>query len=213
MAERASWRTLAEMDVQFARSQRRAVARRRLLRPAGSGMRSVRLVLAAAAVFAVVGELGGLDRLAEAQSRNSRARLTQEARPVCPVPTRFRRAFTAAAHDANLPLALLVAVAYEESRMDPAARSHRGAEGLLQLMPATAAELRLDHRVPRTNVLAGARYLRQMLDRFGSLELALAAYNAGPTAVAHAGGAPGGETLTYVANVQRRLGALGTACA
>ena len=200
------------MDLEFARSHRRALARRRLLRPAGSGMRTVRLVLAMAAVFAVVGELGGLDRLAEAQSRNARARLADRVADRCPVPARFRSAFVAAARDAQLPLALLVAVAYEESRMDPAARSHRGAEGLLQLMPATAAELRLDHRVPRTNVLAGARYLRQMLDRFGTVQLALAAYNAGPTAVERAGGAPGAETLTYVANVERRLAGLATAC-
>ena len=88
--------------------------------------------------------------------------------------------------------------------MDPNARSHAGAEGLLQLMPETARELQLDISVPQTNVLAGARYLRKMLDRFGNVELALAAYNAGPTAVAHAGGAPGAETITYVANVRER---------
>ena len=52
-----------------------------------------------------------------------------------------------------------------------------------------------------SNVLAGARYLRLMLDRFHSTDLALAAYNAGPTAVARAGGAPSAEVLTYVAKV------------
>jgi soluble lytic murein transglycosylase-like protein len=52
-----------------------------------------------------------------------------------------------------------------------------------------------------TNVFAGARYLRQLLVRFGSADLALAAYNAGPSAVAQAGGAPSGQTVTYVANV------------
>jgi soluble lytic murein transglycosylase-like protein len=50
-------------------------------------------------------------------------------------------------------------------------------------------------------VLAGARYLRLQFDRFKSSDLALAAYNAGPSAVATAGGAPSGETLTYVADV------------
>jgi peptidoglycan DL-endopeptidase CwlO len=54
---------------------------------------------------------------------------------------------------------------------------------------------------PATNVLAGARYLRRLLDEFQSPDLALAAYNAGPTAVAEAGGAPTQETLDYVANV------------
>jgi soluble lytic murein transglycosylase-like protein len=70
-------------------------------------------------------------------------------------------------------------------------------------MPTTAAELRLNPDRPRTNVLAGARYLRKMLDRFESPDLALAAYNAGPNAVQRSGGAPGTETLAYVANVNR----------
>jgi soluble lytic murein transglycosylase-like protein len=70
-------------------------------------------------------------------------------------------------------------------------------------MPATAAALELDPDLPQQNVLAGARYLRQMLDRFETPDLALAAYNAGPTAVEATGGAPGQETLTYVANVNR----------
>jgi peptidoglycan DL-endopeptidase CwlO len=52
--------------------------------------------------------------------------------------------------------------------------------------------------------LAGARYVRLMLGRFHSTDLALAAYNAGPAAVAKAGGAPSAETLTYVANVTRQ---------
>ena len=50
-------------------------------------------------------------------------------------------------------------------------------------------------------MLAGARYLRLLLDRFHSADLALAAYNAGPAAVERAGGAPSGQTITYVANV------------
>ena len=54
---------------------------------------------------------------------------------------------------------------------------------------------------PASNVLAGARYLQQLLQRFHSTDLALAAYNAGPTAVAEAGGAPTAGTLDYVANV------------
>jgi soluble lytic murein transglycosylase-like protein len=53
-------------------------------------------------------------------------------------------------------------------------------------------------------VLAGARYLRQMLDRFGTVDLALAAYNAGPTAVQRAGGAPTLATLRYVKDVEAR---------
>jgi peptidoglycan DL-endopeptidase CwlO len=113
----------------------------------------------------------------------------------------FRPAFVRGADDAGLPLALLVAVAQVESRMTPGARSSADARGLLQVLPSTGAALQLDVSRPATNILAGARYLRRLLDEFQSPDLALAAYNAGPTAVARAGGAPSQETLAYVANV------------
>ena len=119
----------------------------------------------------------------------------------CPLPQRYRGAFELASRETALPLPLLVAVARVESRVDQGARSGRGAQGILQVLPSTAAALGLDASHPRTNVLAGARYLRQLLDRFGSADLALAAYNAGPAAVVRSGGAPGSETLLYVANV------------
>ena len=119
----------------------------------------------------------------------------------CPIPKQYRTAFEAAANDTNLPIALLTAVAQVESRFDSGAMSAAGARGLLQLMPTTAAELNLDADRPDTNVLAGARYLNGLLERFHSTDLALAAYNAGPTAVAKVGGAPNDESLTYVANV------------
>jgi soluble lytic murein transglycosylase-like protein len=121
----------------------------------------------------------------------------------CPVPVRYREAFRTAAQDSTLPVALLVAMARIESNLEHSARSDAGAIGLLQLMPATAAELELDPGLPHENILAGARYLRQMLDRFKRPDLALAAYNAGPAAVEETGGAPGAETLAYVANVNR----------
>jgi soluble lytic murein transglycosylase-like protein len=128
-------------------------------------------------------------------------RSTQISERSCPLPRRFRPAFELAARDTDLPMALLVSVARVESNLRAHARSDAGARGLLQVMPATARELALDPDHPPSNVLAGARYLRLMLDRFHSTDLALAAYNAGPTAVAKAGGAPSAETLTYVANV------------
>jgi soluble lytic murein transglycosylase-like protein len=121
----------------------------------------------------------------------------------CPVPQRYREAFRAAARDSTLPVGLLVAMARVESNLQHSARSEAGAIGLLQLMPRTAAELELDPGHPQENVLAGARYLRAMLDRFERPDLALAAYNAGPAAVEDAGGAPGAETVAYVANVNR----------
>jgi soluble lytic murein transglycosylase-like protein len=119
----------------------------------------------------------------------------------CPFPVSLRGIFEAAATDAALPPAMLYAVAKVESNLHPDALSAAGARGLLQVMPATARSLDLDPDEPSTNVLAGARYLRQLLDRFDSSDLALAAYNAGPTAVAAAGGAPSGEVVRYVANV------------
>ena len=145
--------------------------------------------------------------VANAQSAKQPVRKAGRASPAaqnrCPVPSRYREAFEAAAKDTNLPIALLVSVAHVESNFNHRARSEAGAQGLLQVMPQTAAELRLNPDRPETNVLAGARYLKTMMGRFDSADLALAAYNAGPSAVEQAGGAPGSETVTYVANVNR----------
>jgi len=126
----------------------------------------------------------------------------------CPIPARFRSAFTRAARDTGLQLSMLVAVAQVESQFRPNARSGADARGLLQVMPTTARELRLDVDEPSSNVLAGARYLRLMLERFQRTDLALAAYNAGPTLVDRLGRAPSTETQTYIANVQQRWAAL-----
>ncbi|CAM4127249.1 lytic transglycosylase domain-containing protein [Palleronia rufa] len=77
-----------------------------------------------------------------------------------------------------------------ESAFDPRARSHVGAIGLGQLMPETAAVLGVDPYDPQQNLHGSARYLLAQLARFGSPELALAAYNAGPEAVARYSGVP-----------------------
>ena len=105
-----------------------------------------------------------------------------------------------------LPTGLLDALVWTESRYNPLAVSRVGAAGLGQLMPATARELGVSNRFdPMANIDGAARYLRQMLDRFGTVHLALAAYNAGPRAVTRAGGIPrNGETPVYVRNVLRR---------
>lgn len=121
----------------------------------------------------------------------------------CPFSRSLRPAFEAAARDASVPPAMLYAVAKVESNLSAHAESEAGARGLLQLMPATGTSLALNIDEPTTNILAGARYLRQLLDRFGNTDLALAAYNAGPTAVARAGGAPWIGVQRYVANVNR----------
>lgn len=121
----------------------------------------------------------------------------------CPFPTTLRPAFEAASADASIPPAMLWAVAKVESNLRMNAESAAGARGLLQVMPATATALNLNVDEPSSNVLAGARYLRQMLDRFHSSDLALAAYNAGPTAVDVAGGAPSIEVQRYISNVNQ----------
>jgi peptidoglycan DL-endopeptidase CwlO len=121
----------------------------------------------------------------------------------CPFPKELRRAFEAAAADASIPPAMLWAVAKVESNLHSDAESSAGARGLLQVMPATATALDLNIDEPSSNVLAGARYLRQMLDRFHASDLALAAYNAGPTAVQVAGGAPSIEVQRYISNVNQ----------
>lgn len=133
---------------------------------------------------------------AAAQARPSVARLA-----ACPFPKELRSGFERAASDSALPAGMLYAVAKVESNLHTDATSEMGARGLMQVMPGTAKSLDLDVDEPSANVLAGARYLRQLIDRFGNVDLALAAYNAGPTAVTVAGGAPSREVLTYVANV------------
>ena len=126
----------------------------------------------------------------------------------CPIPSRFRRAFVYAADDTGLQLSMLVAVAQVESRFEPDAVSTQDARGLLQVLPATGAALRLDVNDPATNVLAGSRYLRLLLDRYDRTDLALAAYNAGPTRIDEDHEVLGPTSMRYVANVEARWAAL-----
>lgn len=102
---------------------------------------------------------------------------------------------------------LIKAVIRAESDFNSRAVSKKGAQGLMQLMPATARELRVgDPFNPRDNIDGGTRYLRQMLDIFeGNLMLSLAAYNAGPGTVRRAQGVPRiPETIRYVTKVLKQ---------
>ena len=107
--------------------------------------------------------------------------------------------------DYGLPKGLVHAVIHQESRGRVDAVSIKGALGLMQLMPGTAAQLGVNPHDPEQNVRGGALYLRQQIDRFGSIPLALAAYNAGPGAVLRYGGIPPyRETQNYVSTIMRR---------
>jgi soluble lytic murein transglycosylase-like protein len=118
---------------------------------------------------------------------------------------RWQPAIAQAAAEQGLPTQLLEALVWTESGFRADAVSHAGATGLTQLMPATAAGLGVDPHDPVQNLQGGARFLRQMIDRFGSLDLALAAYNAGPGRVDRAGGIPDiPETRNYVTTVLSR---------
>jgi soluble lytic murein transglycosylase-like protein len=118
----------------------------------------------------------------------------------------IERDVSESARRAHVDPALIEAVIANESGFDPNATSTTGARGLMQLMPQTAASLGVDDPYdPAQNVRGGTRYLRSLLDRFGDVELAVAAYNAGPGAVERYGGVPPyAETKEYVRNVLAR---------
>lgn len=117
----------------------------------------------------------------------------------------FKGMIVEASQRYGLPPALVMAVVKAESNFRPEARSPKGAMGLMQLMPSTAEGLGVEDPFdPRQNVEGGVRYLRQLLDHFGDLKLALAAYNAGPSEVKrHNGIPPYPETQLYVEKVLR----------
>lgn len=122
-------------------------------------------------------------------------------------------AINAAASAVGVDGRLFAAVVWTESNFHPAAVSHAGAIGLSQLMPGTADGLGVDPWDPLQNLAGGARYLREMAVRFGTAELALAAYNAGPGAVERAGNRIPNivETQLYVLRVLERYERLMTA--
>jgi len=129
--------------------------------------------------------------------------LSRRPRPTAPVQHVFDLLILRTARDYGVDPALVKAVVAAESNFEIEAVSRVGAQGLMQLMPATAAELGVDAPLkPLENLKGGVRYLKQMLDRYGDVERALAAYNAGPAAVDRHGGIPPyRETQAYVKRV------------
>jgi len=172
------------------------------------------------------GESGGKDRLAGIAARSyelstvknilGRSAASQrraKGRPrVAPVPSfdprgqerteRYQELIERYSAQHGLDAGLIKAVIYAESGGDPRAVSPKGAAGLMQLMPGTAAAMGLEDAFdPEQNIASGTRYLRTLLDRFRSVELALWAYNAGPQAVEEGRLPP--ETEAYVPRVLR----------
>jgi soluble lytic murein transglycosylase-like protein len=137
-----------------------------------------------------------LPRLSFAPGRASLAQVRRNARAYDPLVERIGR-------ESGVPPALVKAVIHAESAFNPRAVSHKGAMGLMQLMPATARNLGVaEPFTAEQNVEGGARYLRTLRERFGNWTMALAAYNAGPEAVTKFGGIPPyRETQTYVRRV------------
>lgn len=140
--------------------------------------------------------------------RTGETAATRYLRPSRRFSSSFRRAVYHAQVEAEeqryaLPQGLLDALIWTESRYNPLALSRAGAAGLGQLMPQTARDLGVFNRYDsRANIRGAAKYLRQMLDRFSAIHLAVAAYNAGPRAVERASGVPlNDETPRYVRNV------------
>jgi len=142
----------------------------------------------------------------------SQSRLAANAFPI-PVPQYLAQAISDASAKYHVDPNLVAAMAFRESRFDANAVSRRGAQGIMQLMPRTAAALGVHNAFDaRDNVFGGTKYLKSLLDRFaGNIDLTLAAYNAGPELVAKVGAGATQEAIDYVAAVksfyQNALGA------
>jgi soluble lytic murein transglycosylase-like protein len=118
--------------------------------------------------------------------------------------SRYDLLITEAAHISGIAFALIKAMIRVESNFDAKAVSKKGAMGLMQIMPKNLDALDIDDPFdPRENIIGGSMYFQQMMDRYeGKLPLALAAYNAGPTAVDRYRGIPPiKETEEYVKKV------------
>lgn len=145
-----------------------------------------------------------LDRLPGSALGGTRPAAAQTSTGDAASPVSFEDLIQQASARYGVDARLVKAVIKAESNFDPDAVSRAGAQGLMQLMPGTAAGLGVDDPLdPVQNVDGGVRLLRQLLDRYnGNVAYALAAYNAGPGAVDKYGGVPPyTETQTYVPRV------------
>ena len=121
-----------------------------------------------------------------------------------PVPQYLANVISSAAKTYGVDPNLIAAMAFRESSFNASAVSSRGAQGIMQLMPRTAKALGVkDAFNVEESVFGGTKYLKSLLDRFhGNVDVALAAYNAGPELVAKAGPAASQEAVAYVAAIK-----------
>jgi soluble lytic murein transglycosylase-like protein len=184
------------LEVRAGRALRSSAARRARLARRRRARRQTLAVLAAASCAVIA--------VPATSDASGPARATARPSHRCALPSGLRDDFLAAARVTRLPVGLLAAVAFVESRFSVSAESPTGAVGVMQLMPVTANSIGVDASKPSSNVLGGALYLRQLVSHYrGDLDLALAAYNAGPAAVDQAGGVPFAQTRLYINDVER----------
>lgn len=159
---------------------------------------------------------GGFANLLQSSINTQEARATVKARikpdDFAKLPANFENYIEQISEEASqrysveIPSSLVKSIIKQESGFNPHAKSHAGAEGLMQLMPATAKSVGVFNSMnPYQNLKGGVTYLAQMLQRFdGNLQKALAAYNAGPQAVEKHGDIPPyKETQNYVASIMQ----------
>ena len=132
-------------------------------------------------------------------SENKTPQLNAQSFPTA-IPSHIASYILEAASQFNVDPNLVAAMAFKESRFNPTAVSWRGAQGILQLMPKTAKSLGVtDSFDAKQNILGGTKYISQLLKRFnGNVEMAVAAYNAGPERVAKEGPHATAEATDYV---------------
>ena len=143
--------------------------------------------------------------------QNVLSSVAQGARKTAALPkgaAQYEAIFDEASRTYGVSKSLLLAVAKQESNFNANSVSHAGAQGIMQLMPGTAKTLGVKNAFdPYENIMGGAKLLRDNIRAFGSVPLALAAYNAGPGAVKKYGGVPPyKETQDYVKKIMADLG-------
>ena len=154
---------------------------------------------------------GGQGRIYEKKdtSEGRFSKIYQSAAQKMNVPESMDAIFQEAAEKYNVPVKLLMAVGKAESGYNANAVSSAGAQGVMQLMPATAAALGVEDAFDaRSNIMGGAKYLAQKLQQYnGDIDLTLAAYNAGSGNVAKYGGVPPfEETINYISRIKSYMG-------